>query len=153
MVMVALAVSMLLRPLIGVRFTVGIPHLALAFFSAGSAIVAVPTAVQIFAWLATLAHGRPRWDVPMLYVFGFFFIFVMGGLTGVMVALVPFDWQAHDTYFIVAHLHYVLIGGMLFPVFAGLYYYYPLIDGKHMSDKVGRFAFWMMFCGFNITFF
>src|SRR5690606_14408172 len=80
-------------------------------------------------------------------------IFVMGGLTGVMVALAPFDWQAHDTYFIVAHLHYVLVGGMLLPVFAGLYYYYPLIDGKHMSDKVGRFAFWMMFCGFNITFF
>jgi cytochrome c oxidase subunit I+III len=77
----------------------------------------------------------------------------MGGLTGVMVALVPFDWQAHDSYFVVAHLHYVLIGGMLFPVFAGLYYYYPLINGKHMSDRVGRLAFWLMFTGFNIAFF
>ena len=96
-------------------FTVGIPHLALAFFSAGSALVAVPTAVQIFAWLATLAHGRPRWDVPMLYIFGFFFVFVLGGLTGVMLAIVPFDWQAHDTYFVVAHLHYVVAGGLRLP--------------------------------------
>ena len=96
-------------------FTVGIPHLALAFFSAGSAIVAVPTAVQIFAWLATLAHGRPRWDVPMLYIFGFFFVFVLGGLTGVMLAIVPFDWQAHDTYFVVAHLHYVVGGALRLP--------------------------------------
>src|SRR5215813_11856275 len=103
-------------------FTVGIPHLTLAFFSAGSAIVAVPTAVQVFAWLATLAHGRPRWDVPMLYIFGFFFVFVIGGLTGVMLAMVPFDWQAHDTYFVVAHFHYVAGGIVAFPLLAALYY-------------------------------
>lgn len=134
-------------------FATGLPQISLAFFSAASEAVAIPTGVQIFVFIATLLAGRVVFSTPMLFAMGGIAIFVMGGLTGVMVALVPFDWQAHDTYFVVAHLHYVLIGGMLFPVFAGLYYYYPLIDGKHMSDRVGRFAFWMMFCGFNITFF
>jgi cytochrome c oxidase subunit I+III len=134
-------------------FATGLPQISLAFFSAASEAVAIPTAVQIFVFIATMLAGRMIWSTPMLFAMGGIAIFVMGGLTGVMVALAPFDWQAHDTYFIVAHLHYVLIGGMLFPVFAGLYYYYPLIDGKHMSERVGRFAFWMMFAGFNITFF
>ena len=134
-------------------FTVGIPHLALAFFSLGSAIVAVPTAVQIFAWLATLAHGRPRWDVPMLYVFGFFFIFVMGGLTGVMLAMVPFDWQAHDTYFVVAHMHYVVAGALAFPMLAALYYWLPLLTGRTAVHRLSVPAFWLVFIGFNMTFF
>lgn len=134
-------------------FATGLPQISLAFFSAASEAVAIPTGVQIFVFIATMLAGRVNFSIPMLFALGGIAIFVMGGLTGVMVALVPFDWQAHDTYFIVAHLHYVLIGGMLFPVFAGLYYYYPLIDGKHMSERVGRFAFWMMFVGFNITFF
>lgn len=133
-------------------FTVGIPHLALAFFSLGSAIVAVPTAVQIFAWLATLAHGRPRWDVPMLYVFGFFFIFAMGGLTGVMLAMVPFDWQAHDTYFVVAHLHYVVGGALAFPMLAALYYWLPLLTGRTAVHRLSIPAFWLIFIGFNMTF-
>ncbi|MET0169876.1 MAG: cbb3-type cytochrome c oxidase subunit I, partial [Aliihoeflea sp.] len=111
-------------------FTVGIPHLALAFFSAASALVAIPTAVQIFAWLATLAHGRPRMDVPMLYVFGFLFVFVLGGLTGVMLAMVPFNWQVHDSYFVVAHLHYVLVGGFIFPMLAAAYYWLPHLTGR-----------------------
>ncbi|WP_426412389.1 cytochrome c oxidase subunit I [Bradyrhizobium ganzhouense] len=134
-------------------FTVGIPHLALAFFSAGSAIVAVPTAVQVFAWLATLAHGRPRWDVPMLYVFGFFFIFVMGGLTGVMLAMVPFDWQAHDTYFVVAHMHYVVAGALAFPMLAAFYYWMPLLTGRTAVHRLSVPAFWLVFIGFNMTFF
>ncbi|MBA3043380.1 MAG: cytochrome c oxidase subunit I [Rhizobiaceae bacterium] len=134
-------------------FATGLPQISLAFFSAASEAVAIPTGVQIFVFIATMLAGRVIFSIPMLFALGGIAIFVMGGLTGVMVALVPFDWQAHDTYFIVAHLHYVLIGGMLFPVFAGLYYYYPLIDGKHMSERVGRFAFRMMFVGFNITFF
>jgi len=134
-------------------FTVGIPHLALAFFSAGSAIVAVPTAVQIFAWLATLAHGRPRWDVPMLYVFGFFFVFALGGLTGVMVAMVPFDWQAHDSYFVVAHLHYVVAGAFAFPMLAALYYWLPLLTGRMAVHRLSVPAFWLVFVGFNLTFF
>jgi cytochrome c oxidase subunit I+III len=134
-------------------FTVGIPHLALAFFSAGSAIVAVPTAVQMFAWLATLAYGRPRWNVPMLYIFGFFFIFVLGGLTGVMLAIVPFDWQAHDTYFVVAHLHYVVAGAFLFPLLAALYYWLPLLTGRTAVHRLSAPAFWLIFIGFNLTFF
>jgi cytochrome c oxidase subunit I+III len=134
-------------------FTVGIPHLALAFFSAGSAIVAVPTAVQIFAWLATLAHGRPRWNVPMLYVFGFFFIFAMGGLTGVMLAMVPFDWQAHDTYFVVAHMHYVVAGALAFPMLAAFYYWLPLLTGRTAVHRLSVPAFWLIFIGFNLTFF
>ncbi|MFC4526929.1 cytochrome c oxidase subunit I [Dyella halodurans] len=134
-------------------FTVGIPHLALAFFSAGSAIVAVPTAVQFFAWLATLAHGKPRWDLPMLYIFGFFFVFTAGGLTGVMLAIVPFDWQAHDTYFIVAHMHYVVAGALAFPMMAGFYYWLPLLTGRTAAYRLAVPAFWLIFIGFNLTFF
>ena len=133
-------------------FAVGIPHLALAFFSAGSAIVAVPTAVQIFAWLATLAHGRPRWDLPMLYIFGFFFIFALGGLTGVMLAIVPFDWQVHDTQFVVAHLHYVAAGALAFPLLAGVYYWLPLVTGRLYVRGLALPAFWLIFVGFNLTF-
>jgi cytochrome c oxidase subunit I+III len=134
-------------------FTVGIPHLALAFFSAGSAIVAVPTAVQLFAWLATLAHGQPRWNVPMLYIFGFFSTFVIGGLTGVMLAIVPFDWQAHDTYFVVAHFHYVIAGAAAFPLLAAFYYWLPLLSGRRAVYQLSIPAFWLIFIGFNLTFF
>ncbi len=134
-------------------FTVGIPHLALAFFSAASALVAIPTAVQIFAWLGTLASGRPRWDIPMLYVFGFFFVFVIGGLTGVMLAMVPFNSQAHDSYFVVAHLHYVLVGGFVFPMLAGIYHWMPHISGKQSLYRLSIPAFWLIFIGFNLTFF
>ncbi len=134
-------------------FTVGIPHLALAFFSAASAIVAIPTAVQIFAWLATLAHGRPRFDVPMLYVVGFFIVFVIGGLTGVMLAMVPFNWQAHDTHFVVAHLHYVLVGGFVFPMLAAIYYWMPHVTGRQSVHRISVPAFWLIFIGFNLTFF
>ena len=134
-------------------FTVGIPHLALAFFSAASALVAIPTAVQIFAWLATLAHGKPRFDVPMLYIFGFLFVFVLGGLTGVMLAMVPFNWQVHDSYFVVAHLHYVLVGGFVFPMLAAAYYWLPHVTGRLTMHKISVPAFWLIFVGFNMTFF
>lgn len=134
-------------------FTTGLPQISLAFFSAASEAVAIPTAVQIFVFIATMLAGRVILSTTMLFGVGGIVIFVIGGLTGMMVAIAPFDWQAHDTYFVVAHLHYVLIGGMLFPVVAGIYYYYPLIDAKHLSDRLGRIAFWLMFCGFNITFF
>ncbi|MBD8662319.1 cytochrome c oxidase subunit I [Rhizobium sp. CFBP 8752] len=134
-------------------YTVGIPHVALSFFSAASALVAVPTAVQIFAWLATMAHGRPRFSIPMLHIFGFFFVFVIGGLTGVMLAMVPFDWQAHDTHFVVAHLHYVLVGGFIFPMLAMAYYWLPHLTGKQPVQHLSNAAFWMIFVGFNVTFF
>ncbi|EYR80988.1 cytochrome c oxidase subunit I [Shinella sp. 838] len=134
-------------------FTTGLPQISLAFFSAASEAVAIPTGVQIFVFIATMLAGRVIFSVPMLFGAGGLAIFVIGGLTGVMVALVPFDWQAHDTYFIVAHLHYVLIGGMLFPVVAGIYYYYPLLNARKLSDNLGKIAFWLMFIGFNVAFF
>ncbi|RIY01858.1 cytochrome c oxidase subunit I [Aureimonas flava] len=133
-------------------FTVGIPHLAQAFFSAASVLVAVPTGVQIFLWIGTLMAGRPRPTLPMLYLVGFFAVFVCGGLTGVMLAIVPFDWQAHDTHFVVAHMHYVLVGGFVFPMLAAAYYYLPHFSGRKPLYGVGHVAFWLIFVGFNATF-
>nr|WP_246249126.1 cytochrome c oxidase subunit I [Chelativorans alearense] len=134
-------------------FTTGLPSISLGFFSAASEAVAIPTGVQIFVFLATLLAGRVVFSVPMLFAAGALAIFVIGGLTGVMVALAPFDWQAHDTYFVVAHLHYTLIGGMLFPTFAGLYYFYPVMRGRMLSARLGKTGFWLMFVGFNVAFF
>jgi len=134
-------------------YTVGIPHMALGFFSAASALVAIPTGIQIFAWLGTLWSGRPQMKLPMLYLIGFFFVFVIGGLTGVMVAVVPFDWQAHDTHFIVAHMHYVLVGGFIFPLLAGAYYWLAHFTGRQRGFRLGEAAFWLIFVGFNLTFF
>lgn len=133
-------------------FTTGIPHMGLAFFSAASTLVAVPTGVQIFAWIGTIWKGRPEMHLPMLWILAFFATFVMGGLTGVMVAMVPFDWQAHDTYFVVAHLHYVLVGGFVFPMLAGLYYWLPHFTGRKRYFKLGKTAFWLVFLGFHGTF-
>jgi len=133
-------------------FTTGLPAMSVSFFSAASMAVAIPSAVQVFAWIATFAAGRLRLATPALFVLGFLFIFTLGGLTGVMVAMVPFDWQAHDTYFIVAHLHYVLIGGMVFPLFAALYYWAPAFSSRALSERLGKWSFWLMFLGFNIAF-
>lgn len=133
-------------------FTVGIPQLAQLLFSLASMLVAIPTAIQVFAWLATLWTGKVRFELPMLWIFGFLVIFVCGGLTGVMLALVPFNWQVHDTHFVVAHLHYVLVGGMLFPLMAGLYYWLPQLTGRLPSKRLGSWGFWLTFGGFNATF-
>lgn len=134
-------------------FTVGIPHMALAFFSAASALVAVPTAVQVFAWIGTMWDGKVNFRLPMLYVMGFFITFVMGGLTGVMLAMVPFNWQAHDTAFVTAHLHYVLVGGFVFPMLAAVSYWMPLICGRWRVRGLGESAFWLILIGFHGTFF
>jgi cytochrome c oxidase subunit I+III len=134
-------------------FATGIPALSLSFFEAASMAVAVPAGIQVFAWIATFARGTPKLRTPAIFILGFFFTFVLGGLTGVMVAAVPFDWQAHDTYFVVAHLHYVLIGGMVFPLFAAFYYWMPFVSRNPLSERVGRWVFWLTFGGFNIGFF
>jgi len=133
-------------------FAIGIPLLALAFFSAASTAVAIPMGVQVVSWIATLWAGRPLLRPPMRFILGFFFIFVLGGLTGVMVAMVPFNWQVHDTHFIVAHLHYVVIGGLLFPILAGVYYWLPHVCGRTGQEDLSRAVFWLMFIGFNLTF-
>ncbi|HZN46716.1 MAG TPA: cbb3-type cytochrome c oxidase subunit I [Ramlibacter sp.] len=134
-------------------FTAGLGPLALYLTAAASFAVAIPSAVQVFAWIATFWKGRVGSEAPTLFLLGFHFIFVLGGLTGVMVAVLPFDWQVHDSYFIVAHLHYVLIGGMVFPLFAGLYYWAPLVRGHRISERVGRWSAGLMFVGFNLAFF
>ena len=134
-------------------FTTGLPGISLGLFSAASEAVAIPTGIQIFCFIATIALGRLIPSVPMLFTAGALAIFVLGGLTGVMVALAPFDFQAHDTFFIVGHLHYVLIGGSVFPIIAGCYYFFPLIAGKKLSDRLGKIAFWLIFTGFNVAFF
>lgn len=134
-------------------FTVGLPQIAMLFFSVASILIGIPAGVQIFAWIATIWSGKPVWKTPFLFVIGFLVIFVLGGITGIMVGSVPFDWQAHDSYFIVAHLHYVLIGGSVFPIFAALYYWVPKIHGKMLSERLGKWNFWLMFIGMHVTFF
>ena len=133
-------------------FTTGIPPLALGLFSAASMAVSIPSGIQVFAWIGTIAAGRLKLTAASLFILGFLFIFTLGGLTGVMVAMVPFDWQVHDTYFVVAHFHYVLVGGMVFPLFAAFYYWAPAFSKKPLSERLGKWAFWLMFLGFNIAF-
>jgi cytochrome c oxidase subunit 1 len=133
-------------------FTTGLPQLGLVFFTAASMAIAIPSGVQIFCWLASLWRGRPRLEVPLLFVLGFIAIFVLGGLTGVMLASVPVDLQVHDTYFVVAHFHYVLIGGLIFSIFGGLHFWFPKLTGRFMNDSVGKIQFWLFFIGFNLTF-
>ncbi|MHA7837594.1 MAG: cytochrome c oxidase subunit I, partial [bacterium] len=134
-------------------FAVGLPAMGESFFTAASMMIAIPTGVQIFCWTATVWLGRPRLDVPMLFVCGFVLTFVFGGLTGVMIASVPFDLQVHDTFFIVGHLHYVLIGGSVLPLFGALYYWLPKITGRRLHEGAGRWSFWLVFLGLNLTFF
>ncbi len=134
-------------------FTVGLPVLVLSLFAVASYFIAVPSGIQVFAWIATIWEGRPRWGTPLWFVIGFLVIFVLGGITGVMVATAPFDHQAHDTFFVVAHFHYVLIGGVVFPVFAGLHHWFPKMTGRLPSESIGKTAFWLMFVGFNVAFF
>jgi cytochrome c oxidase subunit 1 len=134
-------------------FATGLPRVGYSFYTAASMSVSIPTGLQIFCWLATMWDGRPQFRVPMLYVVGFIITFVIGGLTGVMVAAVPLDLQLHDTYFVVAHFHYVLIGGAVFPLLGILTYWYPKITGRMMSETLGRVGFWLLFLGFQLTFF
>ncbi|HET7605179.1 MAG TPA: cbb3-type cytochrome c oxidase subunit I [Sphingomicrobium sp.] len=133
-------------------FATGMPLLSIGFFSAASMAVSVPAGIQVFAWIATFAAGTPKFNVPTLFVLGGLVTFVIGGLTGVMVAMVPFDWQAHDTYFIVAHLHYVLIGGSVFPLFAAFYYWTPMTSARPLSERLGKWVFWLMFAGMQVAF-
>src|SRR5205823_8992648 len=129
-------------------FAEGLPQLAMSLFSAASMLIAVPSGVQVFAWAATLLGGRVVVRTPLLFVLGFITLFVIGGVTGVMFAAAPLDWQATDSYFVVAHLHYVLIGGTVFPIFAGLHYWFPKLTGPLLKERPGTGCFWLMFARF-----
>ena len=134
-------------------FATPVPQLGQSFFTGTSMLITVFTAAQIFCWIATLWMGRPVWKTPLLFLIGFVITFVIGGMTGVMIAAIPFDLQAHDTYFIVAHLHYVLIGGAVMPLFAAFYYWFPKITGRMLNETAGRWHFWLFAIGVNVTFF
>jgi cytochrome c oxidase subunit I+III len=134
-------------------FATGIPALGSNLFTAASILISLPTGVQFFCWIATLWGGSIRLATPMLFALGFFGVFLIGGLTGVMLASVPLNLQVHDTYFVVAHLHYVLIGGSVFPLIGGIYYWYPKWTGRLMSEALGRWSFGLIFLGFNLVFF
>jgi cytochrome c oxidase subunit 1 len=133
-------------------FATGLPRLGYAFYTAASMSIALPSGVQIFCWIATMWESRPRFEVPMLWVIGFIVTFVIGGLTGVMVASVPLDLELHDTYFVVAHFHYTLIGGAVFPLLGAITYWFPKITGRMMGKRLGQVAFAIIFAGFHLTF-
>jgi cytochrome c oxidase subunit 1 len=134
-------------------FTVGLPNTLNGFFMITSMAVAVPTGVKVFNWLATLWRGNLILETPMLFALGFISVFTIGGLSGIYLASFPIDWQVHDTYFVVAHFHYVIVGGSMFAIFAGLYYWWPKMFGKLLDDRLGKWHFWLFFVGFNLTFF
>ena len=133
-------------------FAVGLPWGLQAFFMVSTMAVAVPTGVKIFNWLATTWRGNLIFDTPMLFALGFIAVFTMGGLSGIFLSVFPVDWQVTDTYYVVAHLHYVLFGGSVFGIFAGLYYWWPKMFGRLLDERLGKAHFWLTFVGFNLTF-
>jgi heme/copper-type cytochrome/quinol oxidase subunit 1 len=133
-------------------FTTPTPTVVLAFFMLSSFAIAVPTGIKIFNWLATLWRGAIEFRVAMMYAMALPALFVIGGISGVILAIFPVDWQLQDTYFVVAHLHYVLFGGSVFGIFAGVYYWFPKMSGRLLSEGLGKASFWAMFVGFNMTF-
>ncbi|HEU4629783.1 MAG TPA: cytochrome c oxidase subunit I [Gemmatimonadaceae bacterium] len=134
-------------------FATPIPQLGRSFFTAASVLIAIPTGTQIFCWIATIWAGRPRFTTAMLFAIGFIVVFVIGGVTGVMIASVPFDLQVHDTFFIVAHFHYVILGGVVFPLFGAFYLWFPKVTGRMLDETLGKWHFWLFFVGVNVTFF
>jgi heme/copper-type cytochrome/quinol oxidase subunit 1 len=134
-------------------FATDLPAISLSFISLTSFLVAIPSGIQVFAWLATLVTGKPQLKTPMLFLLGFILIFVVGGVSGVMFASVPFDQATTDTYFVVAHFHYIMAGVAIFPAFAAIYYWGPKIWGRLLHEGWGQVSFWLVFIGFNLTFF
>jgi cytochrome c oxidase subunit 1 len=154
MVLTMLGIAMLAFGLwVHHMFAVGLPRLGNNFFTAASMAVALPASIQIFCWIATLWSGRTRFETPLLWVIGFITTFVIGGLSGVMSASAPLDQQLHDTYFIVAHFHYVLVGGAMFPLLGAFTYWYPKATGRLLSEIWGKVSFWLIVGGFNLGFF
>jgi cytochrome c oxidase subunit 1 len=133
-------------------FAVGMNRTTDLFFVVSSLLVSIPTGIKFFNWLATMYGGRISFASPMLFVFGFLSMFLIGGLTGIMLAAAPFDYQLTDSYFVVGHFHWVLIGGTLFGTFAGIHYWYPKVTGRMLSERLARWQFWLLYIGFILTF-
>ena len=133
-------------------FTMGMTSYSNAFFTLSTMLVAIPTGIKVFNWMATMWGGKIRFEVPMLFAIAFLFQFVIAGLTGVMLSVSAWDWQLHNSYFVVAHFHYVLVGAFVFMTFAALYYWYPKITGRMLNNRLGRWHFWLMVIGFHLTF-
>jgi cytochrome c oxidase subunit I+III len=134
-------------------FAVGLATVATVYFAAASLIIVIPSGIQLFAWITTLVTGQPRFKTPLLWIVGFIILFIVGGLSGVMFAAIPFDQQAHDTYFVVAHFHYVIFGAAVFPLLGGMYYWFPKVTGRMYYERLGQASFWLSFVGMNLTFF
>jgi cytochrome c oxidase subunit 1/cytochrome c oxidase subunit I+III len=134
-------------------FTTGMPTIATVFFAGATAMVVIPSTIQVFAWSMTIFSGRPQFRTPLLFIVGFILFFVLGGLTGIMFLAIPFDQQVHDTYFVVAHFHYIIFGAAVFPIFGGMYYWFPKVTGKLYFERPGQLSFWLIFLGTNLLFF
>jgi cytochrome c oxidase subunit I len=133
-------------------FTVGMTSTGNTFFAVSTMMVGIPTGIKIFNWLGTMWGGKLRFATPMLFSIAFVFQFLLAGLTGIMLGAVPFDWQLNDSYFVIAHFHYVLVGAIIFMIFAGVYYWFPKVSGRLMSETLGKWHFWLFFIGFHLTF-
>ena len=133
-------------------FTVGLSSVSTAFFTLSTMLVGVPTGIKIFNWIATLWGGRIKFATPMLFCVGFLFQFLLAGLTGIMLSVSPWDWQLHNSYFVIAHFHYVLVGAVVFCIFAAIYFWYPKATGRLMNEALGKWHFWLFVVGFHITF-
>jgi len=133
-------------------FAVGMTSWSNTFFAASSMLVGIPTGIKIFNWTATMYGGKLRINSALLFCCGFLLQFLLAGLTGIMLAVAPFDWQLHDSYFVVAHFHFTLIGGLIFALFAGMYYWYPKATGRLLNERLGKWHFWLLCLGFNMTF-
>jgi cytochrome c oxidase subunit 1/cytochrome c oxidase subunit I+III len=134
-------------------FAVGLSAITTVYFAAASLIIVIPSGIQLFAWITTIVTGRPKFDTPLLWIVGFIVLFLLGGLTGVMFAAIPFDQQLTDTYFVVAHFHYVIFGAAVFPILGGMYYWFPKVTGRMYHEGVGQASFWLTFLGTSVTFF
>jgi cytochrome c oxidase subunit 1 len=133
-------------------FTIGMTSISNAFFVLSTMLVGIPTGIKIFNWVATMWGGKIRYRTPMLFAVGFLVQFLIAGLTGIILSVAPFNWQLHNSYFVVAHFHYVIVGGILFAIFSGLYYWFPKATGRILDERLGKWHFWLFLIGFHVCF-